>query len=276
VSFAALAAVVAWGASFVATRMALVAVRFTVGGAALAIYGRLKGKPVLPPGGGRRAMTVLGMVLAAHLLIQAIGLRFTSAISSSWIVGFIPVTIALGGWLFLGQRLRPLAWLGVALGTGGLALVTGLPPEGFASARLGDLLQVVSCLTWTAYTLLAVRPVARHGSLVATAAPMLVAAAVTAVATAIEGRPVVGPPTLAALAAVAFLAVVCSAVSYLLWFSALEELGPARTSVYIYLEPFVTLALAASVLDEPVTWAALAGGCAVLAGVFLVQRGGPR
>ncbi len=279
-SGAALAAVVLWGASFVATRvaltaldpLALVAVRFGVGGLLLAGLARLAGQRVLPPREGRPTTLLIGLVLAAHLVIQAVGLERTSAVNTAWIVGFIPVTIALGARLVLGQKLEALAWLGVAVATGGVLLVTGTPAAGFADARLGDLLVLVSCLTWTAYTLLAVRPVARFGSLTMTAAPMLVAAAASSAGALVSGRALAGPLTAPAVAAVAYLAVMCSGVAYWLWFRALAEHGAARTGVYIYLEPFVNLGLATTLLGEPVTAGALAGGCAVLAGVYLVQR----
>jgi drug/metabolite transporter (DMT)-like permease len=275
----ALLVVSAWGASFVATRMALavltpfalVAIRLAIGGGLLVALGRLQGRPVLPPREGRAAALLLGLVVAVHLLIQAVGLRYTSAVSTGWIVGFIPVTIALGARLFLGQRLGAVGWLGVAVATTGVLLVTARPPAELAQAHLGDLLQLVSCVTWTAYTLLAVRPVARHGSLVMTATPMLVAAGVVGLGAAADRRLLVAPPTLPAVVAVAFLAVVCSGVAYLLWLSALDEIGPARTGVYLYLEPFVTLATAAALLGERVTPLAVAGGCAVLLGVVLVQ-----
>lgn len=284
VSFAALTAVVAWGASFVATRLALttltplalVAVRFLVGGAIVAALARVARQRVFPPRHGLGRTALLGLILGAHLAIQALGLEYTSAVNTAWIVGFIPVTIALGGRLLLGQRLAPLGWLGVAVATGGVLLVTGAPVAGFADARLGDLLQLASCLTWTAYTLLAVQPVLRFGSLTMTSGPMLVAAAVTTGAAVLHGRPVAGPPSVAAVVAVAFLAVVCSGLAYLLWFRALADRGPARTGAYIYLEPFVTLGLAAALLGEPVTLQALGGGFAVLAGVSMVQLQGRR
>jgi drug/metabolite transporter (DMT)-like permease len=284
VSLAALTAVLGWGASFVATRVALtalspfalVAVRFAVGGAVVAAFARAAGQALIPPREGRARAALLGLILSAHLAIQAVGLQHTSAVNTAWIVGFIPVTIALGSRAFLGQRLGALAWLGVAVATGGVLLVTGSPVAGFADARLGDLLQLLSCLTWTAYTLLAVAPVLRFGSLTMTSAPMLVAAVVTAVAAVVQGHPVVGPLTPSALVAVAFLAVACSGLAYLLWFRALAEHGPARTGTYIYLEPFVNLGLAAGLLGEPVTLRSLLGGCAVLSGVLMVQLAGRR
>jgi drug/metabolite transporter (DMT)-like permease len=280
VSGAALLAVVLWGASFVATRfvlevfspLALVAIRLVLGCVVLVIIGRIAGYAVWSDRGGRRVWMVLGCIIAAHLLIQAVGLTYTTAVHTGWIIGFIPVVIALGARIFLGQRLSSGAWLGVAIATCGVLLVTAQRPPDFSQARLGDLLQVLSCFTWAAYTLIAIRPIERHGSLPTTAVPMAVAAAILTAAAAVQGSPMVGHPTAAHITALAFLGVLCSGVAYLLWFGAVGGIGPARTGSYLYLEPFVTLAVAWSVLDEPVTVTAVAGGIVVLFGVWLVNR----
>jgi drug/metabolite transporter (DMT)-like permease len=214
--------------------------------------------------------------VAAHLLIQAIGLEHTTAMNTAWIIGFIPVVIALGARIFLGQRLPRVAWAGIAIATLGVLLVTAQEPPDFAGARLGDLLAVASTFTWAAYTLVAVRPLQRWGSLPMTAAPIAVAAAVLWLAAAIDGRLLVSWPDSAGVGSVLFLGVVCSGIAYLLWMRAIAEIGPARTGVYLYVEPFVTLAVARAVLGEPVMANAVAGGIAVLAGVWLVHRAGRR
>jgi drug/metabolite transporter (DMT)-like permease len=280
VSGAALLAISLWGASFVATRFvlevfspfALVAIRLVLGSLLLLILGRMAGYAVWSVRGGRRVWLVLGAIMAAHLLIQAVGLEYTTAIHAGWIIGFIPVVIAVGARIFLGQRLAAGAWLGVAVATFGVLLVTAQQPPDFSQARLGDLLQILSCFTWAAYTLIAIRPIERHGSLPTTAVPMAVAAVVLTVAVAVHGSPLVGEPTGAHLAALAFLGLLCSGVAYFLWFRAVGDIGPARSGSYLYLEPFVTLVVASSLLDEPVTMSAFVGGIVVLLGVWLVNR----
>lgn len=281
-SGAALFVVAAWGVSFVATRIALeaftpfalVALRLTLGGAVLVGVARRGRLRALPGREGAGVTLLLGLIVAAHLLIQAIGLGHTTAMNTAWIIGFIPVVIALGARIFLGQRLPPIAWIGIVVATIGVLLVTAQDPPDFAQARLGDLLQVGSCFTWAAYTLVAVRPLVRWGTLPMTAGPLAVAAAALWLATAVDGRLLVGVPDPASLGSVLFLGVVCSGVAYLLWMRAVAEIGPARTGVYLYVEPFVTLVAAWAVLGEPVLANAVAGGITVLLGVWLVQRAG--
>jgi len=49
-------------------------------------------------------------------------------------------------------------------------------------------------------------------------------------------------------------------------------MAASQLGVFLYLEPLVTLAVAAVVLGEAVVGAALAGGAIILLGVWLVTR----
>ena len=120
------------------TPFALVAVRLVTGAAMLVALSGLRGGPVLPPKGSRGVCLLLGLIIGAHLLIQAIGLQYTTAINTAWIIGVIPVMIALGSALFLRERLPAVGWLGVAVATGGVLMVTMRTPPDFGRAHLGD------------------------------------------------------------------------------------------------------------------------------------------
>ncbi len=276
-------AVAVWGASFVATRIALqsfspfglVAARLLAGTLLLGVLIRARGGRVLPVRADLPACTLLGVTLSVHLLMQAYGLRYTSAINTAWIIGFIPVTIALGAQLLGQQRLSATGWAGVAIGTGGVFTVTAVTPPDFAHARFGDLLQIASCFTWTIYTLAAAGPMARNGPLRVTAFAMGIAAIATTVATIAAGA-LAGAVTARGLLALGFLGLICSGVAYYLWFSATHDHGPTRTAALLYFEPFVALATAAAILSEPITPNAVAGGLLVLVGVWLVGRGASR
>lgn len=279
----ALLAVGFWGASFVATRVALesftpaglVASRLLVGAVFLALLLRLSEGPILPEREDRRSCLILGLVFAAHLLIQAVGLRHTTAINTGWIIAVIPVSIALGARLFLGQAMRGIGWLGAAVATSGVLLVTRAPLNGFERAGFGDSLQIVSCFTWTLYTLMSVAPVARSGALRVTALSMSTAAFIAALAAFFTGW-LRAAPAAAHLGALAFLGLACSGAALALWLHAQRQLGPTRTGAFLYLEPFVTLGVSAALLSEPLTVPTLLGGLTVLAGVRLVALGSAR
>jgi drug/metabolite transporter (DMT)-like permease len=60
-------------------------------------------------------------------------------------------------------------------------------------------------------------------------------------------------PSAKVLAAVAGLAVICTAVAFLLFFRQIAAVGPARASVITYINPAVAVALGVSVLGERLT-----------------------
>ncbi len=273
-------AIVLWGVSFVLTRFALesfnpfglVSIRLVIGTLVLLVAIRSRGGSMFPDRADIPICALLGVVLAVHLLIQAFGLQYTTAINTGWIIGFIPITIALGSCLFLRQRIEPAGWCGIVLGAAGVFCVTMSSPRNFEHARFGDMLQITSCLTWTLYTLVGARPVARSGAMRVTAFAMAVAAVASTLPLAWTGV-VATTVTVQSLLAVGFLGFLCSGVALYLWFKAMSEHGPPRVGALLYIEPFVTLGAAALLLREPVTVNVLWGGACVLTGVWLVSRG---
>lgn len=275
-----LCAITLWGVSFVLTRVALrsfnpfalVAFRLLAGSVLLLVAARVRTGCVLPARGDIGTCVFLGVVLGLHLLLQAYGLQYTTAMNAGWIIGFIPVTIAIGAHLLGKQRINRTGWTGVIVGAAGVLLVTSSALPGFARARTGDLMQVLSCLTWTIYTLAAVSAIRRSGALSVTALAMSVAA-LTTTASMLWAGPLSGTVSLQSCLALASLGLFCSGLAYYLWFQAVTEHGPTRTSSLLYLEPFVTLIAATTTLHEPLTINVIFGGVCVLSGVWLVAKG---
>ncbi|MGD2111358.1 MAG: DMT family transporter [Phycisphaerae bacterium] len=275
-----LCAITLWGASFVMTRVALdaftpfglVAFRMLAAGVVLLAVARVRSGRMLPRREDVGICVFLGVVLSLHLLMQAYGLQYTTAINAGWIIGFIPVTIAIGAHLLGKQRINREGWTGVLVGAGGVLLVTSATLHDFERARFGDLWQVLSCLTWTVYTLAGVDAIRRSGALHVTALAMSVAAVLTLASTCRTGF-LHDALSLKPFVSVLCLGFLCSGLAYYLWFQAVTEHGPTRTGSLLYLEPFVTLIAATITLHEPVSINVLFGGLCVLSGVWLVAKG---
>ena len=71
---------------------------------------------------------------------------------------------------------------------------------------------------------------------------------------------------------VGFLGIFCSGLAYIFYYDALQVLPVAQTGAFIYIEPLVTVVVAALILSEPLLWASLLGGGIILLGVWLVNR----
>ncbi|HET9692473.1 MAG TPA: DMT family transporter [Acidimicrobiales bacterium] len=76
-------------------------------------------------------------------------------------------------------------------------------------------------------------------------------------------------PPARVLASVAVLAVVCTAVAFLVFFALIGEAGPVRPMVFTYVNPVVAVALGVAFLHEGAGPATLGGAVLVLAGSLL-------
>jgi len=72
--------------------------------------------------------------------------------------------------------------------------------------------------------------------------------------------------------AITFLGVFCSGIAYVFWYDALKVLPVAQTGAFLYLEPMITVIVAALILREAILLATLVGGITILIGVWLVNR----
>lgn len=272
-----------WAASFVATRAAieafhpyaLVAARFALGSALLYLALLLRREPLLLERADRPRGLLLGLILGAHIAVQAFALFHTSAVHSGWIVGSCPVVIALGAQLFLGQRLGALAWGGIGVAACGVLLIALEHSSALADAGWGDLLVFGTTFSWAAYTLLSAAPVARSGALRTSAFAMGIASLVCALAALVEGRALRGTPDAAHWLELAFLGVCCSGLAFWLWSRAIGRFGMARLGSLIYFQPFLTAALACALGGERPDWHTWVGGPLVVLGVWLLGRGRP-
>lgn len=281
----ALLAITFWGASFVATKVALqelspltvVAVRFALG--LLVLWGTVivRGRVLLITGRELGYLAVLGAVgIFVHQLLQTNGLVTTSATNTGWLVALTPIFTALLARALLGESFGPARVAGLLLAfAGAMAIVVtragsvrvlGLP------ATPGDFLAFLSAPNWAVFSVLSKRALARRP-------PTLVMAYVMALgwlmllplALADAGWGRLGELSPSGWAALLFLGLFCSGLAYLFWYGALQGGDASQVAAFLYLEPLVTLIIAALVLGEPITLWTLVGGAAVLAGVWLVN-----
>ena len=79
-------------------------------------------------------------------------------------------------------------------------------------------------------------------------------------------------PSTRVLLALAGLAVICTALAFIVFFALIREVGAARALVFTYINPVVALAAGVIILGEPLTPWHIAGLALVLAGSVLATR----
>ena len=79
-------------------------------------------------------------------------------------------------------------------------------------------------------------------------------------------------PHVNVLGSVALLALLCTAIAFILFFALIAEIGPVRATVFTYVNPAVAAVLGVLVLHENLTVAMVIGFALVLAGSVLATR----
>jgi drug/metabolite transporter (DMT)-like permease len=182
----------------------------------------------------------------------------------------VPIFVVLLSLRFLPHEpLGPSRIAGLAVGLVGVALITGVHPEGGAWAAVGTLAVVLSSVSYASggvYGQLQVRgtpgPVLAAGS--------MLAAAVVLLPFAVADPPVAAPGA-TAVAGLAALILLPTVLGQLLLFRMLRLFGSRRMSLVTYLMPGFALVYGALLLDEPITAAALGGLALILGGVALAS-----
>ncbi len=277
----ALFAVIVWGGSFIATKIAVretspftvVCLRFGIGVLVLAAAVARRGDFVVP--GWRdllRFLAIGTLGITVHQWLQVTGLVTAQASTTAWIIAATPLTMAIVGWIVLGERLERRQWVGIVTGAVGVLLVVSRGDWASLAAgsvgSAGDLLVAISTITWALFSVYSRRALQRHA-----AAPMMLYVMaggwLMAMVPWVAGGGVaeVGRLTSAGWASLLFLGVLCSGLAYIFWYDALRALPTAKVGSLLYLEPLVTMAAAAVLLGEAITAASIAGGIVIFAGV---------
>ena len=279
-------AVVTWGASFVATKVALryvspitvVWVRFAIGVIVIGIIVFFRGQFAFPSKGDIAYFALVGFVgITFHQWLQSTGLLTAQASTTSWIVATTPVFMALLAWIFLKEKFYFQQWLGIVLAACGVLLVVS---KGNLSAiaigqfgTTGDFLILISALNWAFFSTLSKRGLEKHPATRMLFFVMFFGWLFTSLLF-ITGKGYLELQEIAwgGWLGLVFLGLFCSGLAYIFWFDALKTLQMAQAGAFVYLEPFVTLIVAVIILGEVITTASLIGGGAILAGVLLVNR----
>jgi drug/metabolite transporter (DMT)-like permease len=273
-------AVVAWGISFVASKAALrevspitlVSVRFAIGAVVLLAIVR-----ELPPREAWPSLALMGFIgVFVHQMLQAFALTMTTATNTGWLIGLIPIWSAILSVLILKERFGAWKIVGLAGGFAGALLVV---TRGDFSANLttrpstlGDILILISTVNWAVYSIVGHPTIRALGPRRATSGAMLFGALML-MPFFIAQRGWREIPRLSPHGwfAVLFLSIGCSALGYLFWYGALEQVEVSRVATLLYAEPLVTFIAAAILLGERVSGTVVAGGLLVLCSVLIAQ-----
>jgi len=220
-------------------------------------------------------MVLCTVLLFANQISFVYALKFTTATTVALLFGTLPIFTAI---LARGTGVEHLSlqfWLAALLSFAGVAFVA-IGSGGSLSANLkGDALAVTGALTWAGYSV-AISPLMRRYSPFRLSAVFL--AAVTVPLMLAGSRQLADQDFhfgVLVWLGFAFAVLGPLVITNLLWFTAIDRVGPSRASLFANLQPFLAAIVALLLLNEHITTLEVVGGLAIAGGIVLASRRGP-
>ncbi|MBL8050626.1 MAG: DMT family transporter [Anaerolineales bacterium] len=280
-------AVVVWGGTFIATKIALqevspatiVWLRFAMGLVILGIAVFARKQFALPEKNEWLYFALLGFLgVTFHQWLQATGLQTAKATTTAWIVATAPVFIAILGWLALKEKLNGLQIIGILVASFGVLLIVS---KGNITAlftgeegTFGDFLILASSLNWAVYTILSRKELAKHPATRMMFFVMLLGWLTTNIWIFGFGPGLseIKNLTSSGWNAMFVLGILGSGLAYIAYYDALQAIPASQIGVFFNIEPLITAALASVLINEAITIVSLIGGAIIIFGVWLVNK----
>jgi drug/metabolite transporter (DMT)-like permease len=226
-------------------------------------------------GFGDRIGTVLmigGIQIAGPFLLIAAGEQEISSSLAGILITTAPLfTAVLAIWVDQEERSHGLRLAGILLGVVGVALLLGVDLGGSGSALLGGFAVVLAGLGYAVGGLLVKRRLAQRAP-IGVAAWVVSAATALLIPAAVIGAPA-SAPGLGPLAAIIALGVVGTGIAFALFYDLIATVGPARAWIVTYLAPGFAVVYGATLLDERIGVATVAGLALIVIGSYLAAEG---
>ena len=222
-----------------------------------------------------RAWPILGYAaceVAVPFVLIAAGERYLTSSMTGILIATMPLMVALLS-MRLARAHRPTGsrMAGLVIGFAGVVALLGVDVAGHPGEMFGAGLVLLATLGYAIAPILVSRYLADLDPLGPVAASLTVSA-IALLPGALAQAPL-RMPGAAALASVAVLGILCTALGLVVFFRLITEAGPARASVVTYINPVVAVAIGMVVLGERLGAMSIAGLLLILAGSWFSTAG---
>jgi drug/metabolite transporter (DMT)-like permease len=230
----------------------------------------------------RGAIAWMGLLgFAAAYIFSNWGIAHSTATNGALLITVEPIAMILLSPWYLGERLSRRGATGAALTIFGtvVLVVNGIPgvTEKLVPHWSGDLVLVLAGVAYASYSLLGRRVLERHAPLAVTTRSLIWGAAALLPFAGLEWASGVRPVwTPGSVAGALYLAVVITALGYLVWNWALARVPAPRAAIFLNVQPIVGALLGALLLAEPFTVFTVVGGILVVTGLAVAFGPGAR
>ena len=278
-------AVLFWGLSFVATKIALqsfppfclIFLRFLTAGIFFTFLLLRTGFPAITWKNLKPLLFLAVFQPGLYFTFETVGLQHTSATKASLIIATIPIVVLLLSMLFLKERVRTLNVIGIIVSIFGMALlIFGGSSHEMGGTLLGDALILGAVLSASMYMILTRRLGEFFSSIQITGMQIIIGAilffpAFLYTLPRVQWQSVTGDAIIAVIA----LTIFATIGAFLCYNYALTKIPASRVSVCINGIPLVTACGAWILLGEQLAPLQFLGGAIVIAAVYLANVSTP-
>ena len=272
-AFVALVAVTAvWGVTFVQVKdavelyplFAFLALRFLIAAVTLAPFAASRVRSL--GAAGVRAGVLLGLLLALGYGLQTAGLERTTVSAAGFVTGLYVVLTPVIGLALFRIGVGRTVWIGVALATAGLAMLSGVE----AGSTAGDLLVLGGAAAYALQIVLMERFAPRYDPLGLTLVEMS-AACIGFLAIAVPRGELVLPHGSTVWGALIVTGVFASALAFLVQAWAQQRTSANKTALVFALEPVFAAFFGYTLAGDRLGWLGWAGCGVIMAGIVVAE-----
>lgn len=267
-----------WSSAFTSARMIVadapplysLSLRFLISGLIGLALARLMGESLRLTSAQWRATIIFGLCQnAAYLGLNFVAMQWVQASAAAIIASTLPLMVALAGFVFLGDRLKPLAVGGLLAGFGGVVLIMGARFQGGLDP-LGVGLCVLAAMALTVATL-ALRGASSGGNVMSVVGLQMLVGSVALIGPALAFETLAVNWTPRLVLAFAYTTLVPGLAATWVWFKLVQRIGTVRGATFHFLNPFFGVAIAAALLGEGLGATDVIGVVIIMAGILAVQ-----
>lgn len=222
-------------------------------------------------------LVMLGIInIPMNQLMFVWGLRYTTPPDASLAYALSPAFVLVISRILGHEQLTRAKVYGIACAIAGTLIVLLEKGLSMRSEHLfGNIIELCASLSWSFFTVFGRRMSIKIGAVYATGLSMLIGTIVYLPLYALLPVPHVAPGMLTAdqWGGLMYLGIVTSGFGFGLWYYLLTKMEASKVAVFNNLQPVFTTVLSFVIMGIAPSPFFIVGGCVVLLGVFLTQRG---
>ncbi len=223
-------------------------------------------------------ISLLGVIgISLYGLLVVVGINLSTATNSAILINSNPLLIAFLAPLLIGEKSSLRKALGIVLGFIGVVLVIADGVNIFSVVGseyfLGNLLLFGSAFCVAFYSIYNKGFIQKYGGLGATFYAVLAGAVVLFLISLANGEIFqISAVTVDSFLMMGYVAVVTTALTWVIWFNSISKIGVIKTSSFFFLIPVSGIVSSSLILGEVLTPFILIGTIVILSGIYIVQK----